>query len=86
MKYLFNLWADVKKQPLGTIITSHYGVIRWVQGPGSIINYSLASPMVVEGGDPTDHYLSHFFIFSHRDVIGCAGSSEQKDNDKIILW
>ena len=50
MEYLLNLWADVKKQPLGTIITSHYGVIRWVQGPGSIINYGLLSLMIVEGG------------------------------------
>ena len=85
MEYLLNLWADVKKQPLGTIITSHYGVIRWVQGPGRIINYGLFSLMIVEGGDHTDHYLSHF-LFSVILIVSGVQWADQKDNDKIILW
>ena len=64
MKYLFNLWADVKKQPLGSIITSHYGVIRWVQGPRSIINYGLPSSTVVEGrGEITPIIIFLTFYF-----------------------
>ena len=85
MKYLFNLWVDVKEQPFGTIITSHYGVIRWVQGPGSIINYGLPSSTLVGAGDLTAHYLSHF-LFSVILIVSGVQWADQKDNDKIILW
>ena len=72
MKYLFNLWVDVKKQPLGTIITSHYEVLLDKSRPGSIINYGRPFSTL---GDDTDHYLSHFLL---SVIVMLSGEQSRK--------
>ena len=70
IKYLFSWWVDVKKWPLGTIITSHYGSLCESKGLGALLIITTYNMYRERGGEGVGGYCR----VSHSGDVHCTGT------------